>query len=98
VSSGPGEQCVSVSEMRERLAECLDRIDTTRFVVQRHGEPRAYLISVRELMALEETIAILEQRDLVAQLRGSLADLREGRMQDARDAFTELDAEFRDEE
>ena len=90
------EQTVSVSEMRDRLAECLDRIDTTRFIVQRHGEARAYLISVRELAALEETIAILEQRDLVAQLRGSLADLQAGRVQDARDAFAELDAEFGD--
>ncbi|HUU85640.1 MAG TPA: type II toxin-antitoxin system prevent-host-death family antitoxin [Phycisphaerae bacterium] len=89
---------MSASELRDRSADLLENVDRGRVLIRKHGEDRAYLISVRELRALEETIAVLEDQDLLRTIRRSLADVEAGRVQDAADAFAELDAEFRNEE
>ena len=92
------EIAVTASELREKGAELLDNIDTGRVLIKKYGQDRAYLISVRELRALEETLSVLENQGLMRSVRRGLEDIRSGRVQDAADAFAELDAEFRDEE
>lgn len=91
------EQIVSASEMRDQFADFLEGVEGRRFLVTKHGQERAYLISVRELRALEETLAVLEDQELMKGLIKGLADLKAGRVQEARDAFAELDAELLDE-
>ena len=91
------EAAVTASDLRDKLAEYLDGIEGGRVLVTKHGRERAYLISVKEIRALEETLAILENQDLIESIDRGLRDLREGRVEDARDAFAELDAEFRQE-
>ncbi len=88
---------VTASDLRDKLAEYLDGIERGRVLVTKHGQERAYLISVKEIRALEETLAILEDQDLIESIDRGLRDLREGRLEDARDAFAELDTEFRHE-
>lgn len=92
------EQAVSASELRENSADLLENVDHGRVLIRKHGVDRAYLISVRELRALEETIAVLDSQELMASIRRGLDDEKAGNVQDATDAFAELDAEFRDEE
>ena len=92
------EQAISVSEMRERFADFLEGVESGRVLVTKHGQERAYLISARELRALEETIAVLENEQLMRSLRRGLEDMRAGRVEDATEAFAELDAEFLNEE
>ena len=92
------EQRVAASEVRENFAEYLEGVDKGRVLVTKHGQERAYLIGVRELRALEETIGVLENEELMKSLARGLDDLRAGRVQDAADAFAELDAEFPSEE
>ena len=89
---------ISASDARERFSELLERIDGGRVVIQKHGKDRAYLISVRELRALEETVAVLDNHDLMRSIKRGLDDISAGRVQDADDAFAELDAEFQDGE
>lgn len=91
------EETVSASALRHQIATILDRVDKCRVLIQKHGRARAYLIGVEELRALEETVAILENQPLFEQVAQGLNDMRSGRVQDARDAFAELDAEFRDD-
>lgn len=91
-----GELSVSASELRERSADLIEKIDRGRVLIRKHGKDRAYLISVRELRALEETLAVLEDQELMASIRAGLDDMKAGRVRDAGDAFAELDAEFRD--
>lgn len=91
------ELAVSASELREKSAYLIDNVDHGRVLIRKHGEDRAYLISVRELRALEETLAVLENHQLMDSIRAGLADMKADRVRDASDAFTELDAEFRDE-
>lgn len=92
------EQAVSASDLRERSAEILENVDRGRVLIRKHGEDRAYLIGVRELRALEETIAVLDNQQLMVSIRKGLDDMEAGKVQDAREAFAELDAEFRDQE
>lgn len=92
------EQTVSVTEMREKLADFIEQVDQGRILLTRHGQDRAYLISARELRALEETIAVLESEEMVASLAQGLKDLREGRVEPAERIFADLDAEFKDED
>jgi|GEM_PF-6661501 len=92
------EQAVSASQMRGKFADYLEAVDRGRVLVKKHGQERAYLISVRELRSLEETIAVLENKGLVISIARGLADIRAGRVEDATDVFAELDAEFLGEE
>jgi PHD/YefM family antitoxin component YafN of YafNO toxin-antitoxin module len=84
--------------MRDRFAEYLEKVDGSRFRIMKHGQDRAYLIGVREVWALEETLSILESTELLQSLRRSLADLQAGRVRDATEVFAELDAEFDSQE
>ncbi len=92
------EQVASASEVRDKFSEYLEAVQTGRVLVHKHGQERAYLISVRELRALEETIGVLENNELMESIARGVADLGAGRIQDADDAFAQLDAEFADEE
>jgi len=92
------EHTVSATEMREKFAEFLDSIETRRVLISRHGQPKACLISVRELAALEETVAVLQDTELMRAIEKGLEDIRAGRVRDAREVFAELDAGFTDEE
>lgn len=92
------ERAVSASELRDKSADLLENVESGRVLIRKHGEDRAYLISVRELRALEETVAVLEDERLIKSLERGLEDIRRGKVQDAREAFAELDAEHVDEE
>lgn len=90
------ERAVTASELRDRSAELLENVDRGRVLIKKHGVERAYLVSVRELRAMEETIAILENQNLLRSIDRGLADMKNGRERDAADVFAELDAEFGD--
>ena len=92
------ELTVSASQLRDDSATLIENIDRGRVLIKKHGEERAYLISVREMRSLEETLAVLENHELMESIRDGLDDMRANRVRDASDAFAELDAEFRDEE
>ena len=66
------ELAVPAHEVRERFSHYLETAQTRRVLVKKHGEARAYIISVRELTALEETIGILENAELMRELRAGL--------------------------
>lgn len=88
---------ISASEVRDRFSDLLDSVETGRVLVTKHGQGKAYLISVRELQALEETLAITENQPLLDSISRGLADASAGRIEDANEVFAELDAEFTDE-
>lgn len=91
------EVSVSASELRDRSSELLENVERGRILIRKHGQDRAYLISARELRALEETMAVLESQRLMESISQGIQDMKDGRVEDAGDVFAELDAEFRDE-
>lgn len=86
---------IPASEARERLSELMENAQTSgRIAITKHGEAKVFLISVRELQALEETLAILDNEELMKGIREGLDDIRLGRVRGSREVFAELDAEF----
>jgi len=82
-------EVLTLDVVQARFAELIDRVsrEQDRIVVTRDGEATAVLISADDLEALEETLAILSDSQLLARVRegeqaaargdvASLADVR----------------------
>lgn len=74
-------QTVSVSEAKDRLSQLVESIDTTHdaVTITRHGRPAVVMLSVDDLEALQETLALLRDPQHAAEVAEADADIREGR-------------------
>ena len=79
---GPGRQLAIILVMSEtlplatvkaRFSEIVDRVarQQDRVIVTRNGQPAVVLVSTDDLERLEETLAIMSDRSLMAQIRAS---------------------------
>lgn len=68
------------SEVKARLSALGERVERQhdRIVVTRHGRPAFVLINPDDLEALEETVDILRDEELVKSLRTSRAEADAG--------------------
>ncbi|MGH2902967.1 MAG: type II toxin-antitoxin system Phd/YefM family antitoxin [Solirubrobacteraceae bacterium] len=85
-------ETLSLSSVKAHLSELVDRVEDQhdRVVVTRNGKPAAVLVSHDDLESLEETLAIMSDPALMAQIRAgeeaatagdppaTLAELRAG--------------------
>jgi len=64
-------QTLSLSTVKARLSELVDRVEKEddRIIVTRNGRPAAVLVSADDLESLEETLAILSDRELMRRIR-----------------------------
>jgi antitoxin YefM len=71
---------VPFTEARARLTELLDEVGTRHehVVITRKGRPAAVVVSPEEWDAIEETLEILHDADLLAALRESETDVQAG--------------------
>lgn len=71
---------MSLANAKARLSELVGRVHTQheRITVTVHGEPSAVLIATDDLESLEETIAILSDRDALQRLASSESELASG--------------------
>jgi prevent-host-death family protein len=78
---------MNVTEAKARLSELVNAVATTHDHVEitRNGEPAAVLVSIEELRALRETVAILSDAAVVADIREAQEDIAAGRLTDAED-------------
>lgn len=83
-----------LSAVKARLSELVDRVagQQDRVTITRNGRPAAVLVSADDLEGLEETLAVLADGDLVAQLRESQRDVEHGALTSLDDVRTELAA------
>lgn len=60
----------SLRTVRDRFSEFIERVNThhERVVITRNGSPAAVLVSPEDLESLEETLEILGDEEVVAQL------------------------------
>lgn len=72
---------VPLAEVKNRLSEVVDRIQRQhgRVVITKHGRPAAVILSVEDLESLEETLEILGDQALLADIREAEADIADGR-------------------
>lgn len=66
-------ETMSLAAVKARFSELVDRVERQqdRVVVTRNGKPAAVLISADDLESLEETLAVMSDRSIAAQLRES---------------------------
>jgi prevent-host-death family protein len=71
---------MTVTDAKARLSELVAMVERTQehIDITRNGEPAAVLVSHAELEALRETIAILSDAALVADIRQAEADIGAG--------------------
>lgn len=80
-------QTMTVTDAKARLSELVAAVASTHDHVDitRNGEPAAVLVSHVELVALHETIAILSDERVVADIRQAEADIGVGDTTNAHD-------------
>ncbi len=63
-------EVLALATVKARLSELVERVSSQqdRVVVTRNGKPAAVLISPDDLEALEETLAVLSDPDLLARV------------------------------
>jgi prevent-host-death family protein len=66
-------ETMSLAAVKARFSELVDRVERQqdRVIVTRNGKPAAVLISTDDLERLEETLAVMSDRSLTAQIRDS---------------------------
>jgi prevent-host-death family protein len=66
-------ETLPLATVKARFSELVDRVarQQDRVVVTRNGEPAAVLVSPDDLERLEETLAVMSDRSLMAQIRAS---------------------------
>ncbi len=69
-----------LADARARLSEIVSDAETTheRFEITRNGRPAAVLLGADDYEAMQETITVLADSDLVASVREGLAELNAG--------------------
>ena len=73
---------VPLSDARARLSELMDDVEQRHehVVITRNGRPVAVLVPSSEYDAMEETLEVLHDDDLLAALRESEKDVKAGRV------------------
>ena len=59
-----------LAEVKNRLSEVVEQVETqhARVTITKHGRPAAVVISAADLDSLEETLRVLSDPDLLAQV------------------------------
>lgn len=72
---------LSLADVKNRLSEVVDRLEREhgRVVITKHGRPAAVLLSVDDLESLEETLEILSNPQLMADIREAEAEVAAGK-------------------
>lgn len=74
-----------LATVKNTLSAVVDQVEGTheRVVITRNGVPAAVLISPADLAALEETLDVLSDPDVMSRLRQSRDDIARGDVLDA---------------
>ncbi|MGB8019692.1 MAG: type II toxin-antitoxin system Phd/YefM family antitoxin [Candidatus Nanopelagicales bacterium] len=69
-----------LAEVKNRLSEVVEQVEVehARVTITKHGRPAAVLISADDLESLEETLALLSDPEVLAQVRASRAAVGAG--------------------
>lgn len=68
---------MALADVKNRLSEVVERIEREhgRVVITKHGRPAAVVMSVDDLESIEETLDVMSNAALVAEIREALAEL-----------------------
>jgi len=71
---------VPLADVRDHLSEVVDRIERQhgRVIITKHGRPAAVLISIEDLVSLEETLEVMRDPALLEAVREAAAETAAG--------------------
>jgi len=83
------EKYIPITQAKARLLDMVRQLGETdeTIAITKNGVPEAVLLSMSRFEGLLESIDILADPDMVAQLRASAADVREGRLVELGEVF-----------
>jgi antitoxin YefM len=69
-----------LAEVKNRLSEVVDEVERehARVVITKHGRPAAIVLSVTDLESLTETLDVMGNQELLADIRDAMAELAAG--------------------
>jgi len=69
-----------LAEVKNRLSEVVDEVERehARVVITKHGRPAAVVMSAADLESLEETLDIMGNAKLLADIKGAVMELGAG--------------------
>jgi prevent-host-death family protein len=69
-----------LAEVKNRLSEVVERLEREhgRVVITKHGRPAAVVLSVADLESLEETLEVLSDGQLLAEVRRAESEVDAG--------------------
>lgn len=69
-----------LADVKNRLSEVVEQVEAehARVTITKHGRPAAVLISADDLESLEETLALLSDPEVLAQIRASRDEVTTG--------------------
>lgn len=69
-----------LAEVKNRLSEVVDEVERehARVVITKHGRPAAVVVSTADLESLEETLDIMGNQGLLADIKEAVMELSEG--------------------
>jgi prevent-host-death family protein len=72
-----------LAEVKNQLSALVGQVEREhgRVVITKHGRPAAVLVSIDDLESLEETLAVLSDPQILADVREARADVAAGRTQ-----------------
>ena len=73
---------INLRDLRPKLPQVIDAIDTRmdRFIVLRHGDPKAIMMGIDDYEGLLETLDILQDKAGIKRLKKAEKEVAEGRV------------------
>jgi len=73
-------QHVPLADVKNRLSEVVDRLEREhgRVVITKHGRPTVVMMTLEDLESLEETLDLLSQPEVIAEIRQAEAEVASG--------------------
>lgn len=71
---------VPLADVKNRLSEVVDRLEREhgRVIITKHGRPAVVMMTTEDLESLEETLEVLSQPALLAEIREAEVEVAEG--------------------
>jgi len=89
------DETISVSDLRSRLKEIIEAcaLGGRRFTIARNSEIEAVLVGAAEWNMLNETLEVLADQRILAQIEASQRDIEHRRVRPADEVLSEITAQ-----
>jgi antitoxin YefM len=83
------ESYIPITQAKAKLLDMVRRLSDTNdtIAITKNGVPEAVMLSMNKFEGILETLDILSDSEMMRQIHGSAADIKEGKLVDLDEAF-----------